>query len=292
VTGSSDNTAQVWDAETAKEVEVLRGHEDPVTSAAFSSDGRRIVTASGQVFESKDNTARIWDAATAKQVAVLRGHEWRIVFAAFSTDDKRVFTASEDGTARIWDAATGREIKVVRGLPVPRGSFDLCTRFTAFSPNGSHIVIALGDELASRDQTARIWDTATGKEIAVLRHKGHVASAAFSPDGSRIITASRGSTRVGTARIWDTATAKEIVVLPCLGLDSATFSSDGSRVATTSGATVRVWDVRFATMSTRDLVAEACMRRLRGISTLSRDEMRLAGYTDTMPTIDVCKRSE
>ena len=41
----------------------------PVYSAAFSPDGSRIVTASG------DKTARIWDAATAKEIAVLRGHD-------------------------------------------------------------------------------------------------------------------------------------------------------------------------------------------------------------------------
>ena len=40
-----------------------------MSSAAFSPDGSRIVTASW------DNTARIWDAATAKEIAVLRGHE-------------------------------------------------------------------------------------------------------------------------------------------------------------------------------------------------------------------------
>ena len=55
----------------------------------------------------------------------------------------------------------------------------------AFSPDGSRIVTA------SWDKTARIWDAATGKEIAVLRgHEGAVCSAAFSPDGSRIVTAS------------------------------------------------------------------------------------------------------
>jgi hypothetical protein len=42
-------------------------------------------------------------------------------------------------------------------------------------------------------------------------------------------------------------------------------------------------------MATKDLIAEACTRRLRSISTLSRDEMRLAGYPDTVPLIDVCR---
>jgi len=34
---------------------VLEGHDRPVVSTAFSSDGRRVVTASD------DGTARIWD---------------------------------------------------------------------------------------------------------------------------------------------------------------------------------------------------------------------------------------
>jgi hypothetical protein len=52
--------------------------------------------------------------------------------------------------------------------------------------------------------------------------------------------------------------------------------------------TARIWDVHFATMSTKDLLVEACMRRLPGRGTLTRDEMRLAGYPDSMPEIDVC----
>jgi len=46
--------------------------------------------------------------------------------------------------------------------------------------------------------------------------------------------------------------------------------------------------VRFATISAKELIAEACSRRLRGLTTLGRDEMRLAGYPDDMREIDVC----
>ena len=68
VTGSWDNTARVWDAATAKQLAVLRGHEFWVTSVGFSPDGTRIVTAG-------DKTARVWDAMSGKEIAVLRGHE-------------------------------------------------------------------------------------------------------------------------------------------------------------------------------------------------------------------------
>jgi hypothetical protein len=55
--------------------------------------------------------------------------------------------------------------------------------------------------------------------------------------------------------------------------------------------TARIWDAHFATMSTKDLVIEVCTRRLRGLVTLSRDEMRLAGYPDSMPGIDSARES-
>jgi hypothetical protein len=247
----------------------LGGHENYVTSSAYSPDGSRIVTASW------DKTARIWDAATGKEITVLRGHEGLLYSAAFSPDGTRIVTASWDKTARIWDAATGKEITVLRGHK------DYVTS-AAYSPDGSRIVTA------SLDKTTRIWDAATGKEIIALRrHEDVVYSATFSPDGSRIVTASYDK----TARIWDAATGKELMVLRGHEntVRSAAYSPDGSRIVTASvDKTARIWDVHFAMMSTNDLLVEACTRRLRGLTKLSRDEMRVAGYPDSMPEIDVC----
>ena len=58
----------------------------------------------------------------------------------------------------------------------------------------------------------------------------------------------------------------------------------------TNGAyeTARVWDADFATMSAKDLLIEACTRRRRGFGKLNREEMRLAGYPESTPEIDVC----
>jgi WD40 repeat protein len=114
-----------------------------------------------------------------------------------------------------------------------------------------------------------------------------VSSAAFSPDGKRIVTASMDK----TARMWDAATAKEIAVLR--GHDdrvtSAAFSPDGSRIVTASeDSTARIWDARLQTLSAKDLLAQGCAR-LAGLTKLTRDEMRLAGYLDDMPEIDVCQ---
>jgi WD40 repeat protein len=115
-----------------------------------------------------------------------------------------------------------------------------------FSPNGQRVITAGCDQIDKgsycTSSTARMWDAALGSELAVLRgHEGTVNSAAFSPDGQRVVTASDDR----TARIWDAATGKELAVLH--GHENwvinAQFSPDGQRVVTASDdGTARIWD--------------------------------------------------
>ena len=209
---------------------------------------------------------------SGQEIAVLHGHQGPVWSAAFSPDGMRILTASSDQTARIWDAASGQEIAVLPGHQGFMWS-------AAFSPDGTRIITW------SSDRIVRIWDAVSGQ---VLRgQQASVLSAAFSPDGTRIVTPSSDQ----TARIWDAASGQEIAVLRGHQgvVASAAFSPDGSRIVTASlDNTARIWDVRVATMSTKDLMNEVCTRRLRGLTTLSRDEMRLAGYADSIPEIDIC----
>ncbi|WP_242540478.1 toll/interleukin-1 receptor domain-containing protein, partial [Trinickia mobilis] len=151
-------------AHASMQIALLSGHQEPVDSAVFSPDGKRVVTASW------DRTARVWDAATGKQIALLSGHQGWVYSATFSPGGQRVVTASRDRTARVWDAATGKQIVQLSG---DQG----WVYSAAFSPDGRRVVTA------SADRTARVWDAATGQVIARLTgHQGLVSSAAFSPD--------------------------------------------------------------------------------------------------------------
>ncbi|MFN7927749.1 MAG: hypothetical protein U0Y68_07355 [Blastocatellia bacterium] len=74
----------------------LLGHTDSVSNAAYSPDGKFIVTTS------RDKTARIWDVATGKELRVLQGHTAEVMGVAYSPDGKFIVTASRDKTARIY----------------------------------------------------------------------------------------------------------------------------------------------------------------------------------------------
>jgi WD40 repeat protein len=95
VSVSRDATPRVRDAETGRELVVLKGHTEVVTSAVFSRDGVRILTAS------YDGTARVWDVETGRELTALSSHGG-VATAAFSPDDHHVVTAGWNGTARLW----------------------------------------------------------------------------------------------------------------------------------------------------------------------------------------------
>jgi WD40 repeat protein len=227
-------TAGIWDVSNGEEIAVLRGHEKNINDAAFSPDGKHVITTS------LDHTARIWNAETGAETAILASHSLAVMGTDFSQDSRLVLTVSRDATARVWDVGSGSEIAELKGHRklIYQG---------AFSPDGTRIVTA------SVDGTARLW-TVDGEALAVLQgHDGPVYQAAFSPVGNRVVTASAD----GTTRVWDATTGGQITKLEGHEADvfSAAFSLDGSRVVTASeDSTARLFDVF---LTTQDLIDHA-----------------------------------
>jgi len=111
-----------------------------------------------------------------------------------------------------------------------------------FSPDGKYLTTA------SSDNTARIWDVETGKQLTRMEYDGSIDAVTFSPDGKYLATASSDN----TARIWDVETGKQKARMQHDDfVDAVTFSPDGKYLATASSDTARIWNVETGKQKAR-----------------------------------------
>src|SRR5439155_20146064 len=101
-----DSNVKLWDLMTGEEVLTLRGHSSGVRSVAFSRDGNRLASASG------DRSVRVWNATpleeeARQEVLTFRGHDGGVRSVAFSPDGRHLASAGDDATVRFWDFRQG-----------------------------------------------------------------------------------------------------------------------------------------------------------------------------------------
>jgi len=236
VSGSSDNTIRVWDADTGEALGApLQGHTLTVWCIAISPDGNRIVSGAG------DKAILVWDIDTGRAIGgPLQGHTDAVTSVAISPDGKQVVSGSEDKTILVWDMETGRAI----GGPL-QGHTDMLAHVTV-SPDGKYIVSG------SFDWTIRVWDMETGRPIGApfCGHTSAVTSAIISPDGKHIVSSSMDkSIRVWTLEIFlgqsqgFEAPAIHFSTNPTHALRSASSFLDDSRIPASVTLTEEGWVV-------------------------------------------------
>lgn len=229
----ANTIAYLWDVDASKAPREFR-HPKYVTDVAFSLDSRHLLTASG------DNLMRRWDLSTESQSpALIFGGGRNETFSGFALSpipkSTLVLAKSHGATAGLWDYATGYRLHRLVGH---EGSVDIA----AFSRDGN---LAL---TMSRDRSARLWDVASGKQVAVLRTdvptQPFAEAAAFSPDGTKIVTAWTN----GGAQVWEITPALKLSALRDHPgrVESLSFTSDGKLLTASSDGKARLWTVGAA----------------------------------------------
>ena len=195
--------------------QILNEHSAPVSSIAFSPDGKTL--ASG----SHDNTIVLWDVETRKPVGQLTGSSVAITSIAFSPDGKTLASVGYDKTIILWDVASRLPI----GQPLLGHSNVVSS--VAFSPDGK--ILASG----SYDNNIVLWDMETRRSIGQLTgHSNAISSIAFSPDGKTLVSSSYDNTVVW----WDIQSLRPLVRLTGLtgAVTSTAFSPNGKLLASGS----------------------------------------------------------
>jgi WD40 repeat protein len=253
-----NNAVQLWNVETGKEIQQLKGPPNGVNTIRFAPDGKSLAT------RGFDGAISVLETQTGKQLAQIKSKEpkgpVRFVAAgqvtgseglAFSHDGKIIATAEmEFGMQKtsiylkLSDTQTGKEI---RQIDASKGG----VTSVAFSPDGKMLAYGSGNTIHLREADG-------GKEIRTIENKNPIAGLVFASDSKTL--AAKGRDQV--IRLYEPDTGKSVqelgqatgpaanqaVALLRFGfgmpeVHDFAFSHDNKVVAAGSGQTVRFWNV-------------------------------------------------
>jgi WD40 repeat protein len=210
--------AALWRTD-GTEVARMPAHGLTVSTAAFSADSSLVGTSLGfgpAVFQPMPPfVTTVRRTSDGSRVAVIPGAADAL---AFSRDRRLLVAHGLYGTGHVWRVSPAAPIPALKGT-------------VALDAGAQRAVV--GDAAG-----LRVVHVPDGRLISKLAGARFLASAAFSPDGTRVVGAFQGH----PLRVWDTATGRLVATLgPSLASSSPRFSTDGRLVFASSDSGFSVW---------------------------------------------------
>ncbi len=235
-TVGNDPTVHIWDMKTNERGTVsgkanLAGKLAQYRAVAFSPDGKTLA-AGGCGPDGSRGLLELWDLASGNVRTVeFSNCVTSLAFQPGGADRLAIGTAGDH--VRIFSTSTAKEVTAL-------GSFTSgMIGAVAFAPDGKWIAWSDDNEV-----NLCSWPSTSGGP-RLVGHGGRVTMIQFSPDSTRLLTASLD----GTAKLWDVATRKLAATFAPgtykTGMGVALFSPDGKSIVTAGGdQAIRVWDLR------------------------------------------------
>ncbi len=146
----------------------IPGHIAPVSASLFTSDSRRLITASW------DQTISVWNASDGKQLKTLSGHNSPVYCAAATDDDRLLVSGAHDGQCIVWNLESGQIEQQLNLAQSP-------IRHVAFDPAGNRILAI------TSEHSLHLYDVQAEQGVDLNVGTQQVEWAEFSPDGSCLL---------------------------------------------------------------------------------------------------------
>lgn len=212
-------------------------HHGFVSALAWRPDGSQLASAS------HDGTIRICSPKGGSEVSqVLNGHDGEVNTLAWiklpsqdtAARTMALFSGGADGTLRAWLPASAEDTT----LSVKSGNW---VAGAQWDPSGTRVAVV------NFKDRVYIADPVTGLNFPVYTTRGNLFDVAWSPDGSRFATASRGA---GIIEVFDAATGCPVGSYSLPKAVRVAWSATGRYLAAAGLDSTRIWDTRNGTLVT------------------------------------------
>lgn len=253
---------KLWDINSPEQEVAVLPFDFPLTAAAFSPDGTKVLVGGYDPQKDYHGLLRIWDTQNPTQDPIEFSHDSAVYAVAFSSDGNHVISGGKNNDTTLWDIY-GKKIHTFKG------GADI--NDLAISPEGARLAIASGDH------RVKLWDLQKNRLSYHQEHTDKVVTVAYSPGEDKVLSGSADHTFI----LWDLENEGSQGERHEKGITSVAYGPGADHILTGSeDYTAALWQIypefelkhRFSDPEIRTKVGTVAISPIKG------DEVLLISY--------------